>query len=106
MYRDANLRTPFKKDSTGSFWRNRFVAITGKRCLRKNHLAEVFEAEPVAFNPDSFDFTVAGGRKQPGKKFYRSLREFFVDVVGVLVGRLGLTVLGISVFILQTSVIK
>jgi len=86
---EAQFRTPSKKCRSSGFWRNRVTAVKGKRRLRKNHLAEVFEAKPVAFNQHSFGFTVVSGRKQPGEKLYRSLREFTRDVVGAFVGRSG-----------------
>jgi hypothetical protein len=63
MYHDANRRSPFKKCATSVFGRKGVVAVTGKRCLRKNHLAEIFQAEAVAFNPYSFGITVTGGRE-------------------------------------------
>jgi hypothetical protein len=52
------------------------VGVTGKRGLRKNHLTQIFEAEPVTLNQHSLGFTVAGSWKQLGEEFYRSFREF------------------------------
>jgi hypothetical protein len=52
------------------------VAVTGERCLRKNHLTQIFEAEPVTFNQHSLGFTVAGSWKKLGEEFYRTFREF------------------------------